>query len=562
LAEFLEAMYSAEELGKGLNGKGSSGLSDSRYAMALAETSYGVGMRSGLEAMAADGVMQYVSTSGEEFAHYIGDDEVSPDLKTLSTLRERLKKCKTHDLTLKEQEALVGAVKLTTAKKEKYVKELCETNTAKDVITEVKEHLERERRELLRYGLSETDLPLFFHARVLACMPLPQFTPKDVPSLTIALRNTSTDVSQLVWRVMGLRSLIKIENEVAAKDWLEWGTEFASKATSHEWANVAGTLRHANMTLYRQHLVDKAFEIGESARAWMEKAELLHSNTKEQALIEEYYHHALLLDSEDSIIWGDFGIQLAASKKLLEAETAFRRAAELSPMNAKAMCNLATVYIAQNKLDKAQKAALKATKLDPNATEVWHSLGLIYLVTHNFEKAEIALNKAINLDANNLFALANLGNVYRQQDKVEEAITVFRQIASLDRNWLPILQTNLNLAYIQLFAQRASRELDETHPQALKELLHGLASDVSDLSQAFTSEHYIEGFLALTLKQKYQATFVLDVLREMNADRFARPLLIAFEAAIEGKASNLDELEPELQRAAKRMYERLTAKHV
>jgi tetratricopeptide (TPR) repeat protein len=443
------------------------------------------------------------------------------------------------------------------------VKTLCNAKTAKDVISEVKEHLERERRELLLYGLLENDLKLFFHARVVACLPLPSFTPDKVKSLELGLRGTPENVvHMLVWRVMGLRRLIKIKEETVALNWLNWGNEFATEATSTEWANVAGTMRLSECKLTSQKVLDVAFEIGESARAWMEKAELLECNTNEETLIENYYHRALLLRREDSIIWGGIGRQLAIRGKLIEAEAAFRSAIELSPMNATHWCNLATACIAQNKLTEALESSLEATKLDPHATEAWHILGVSHLISNNVEEAEFALKKAIDLDATNPFALANFANVLRHQGKAQEAIDAYQHVVSLDRKWLPMVKNNLNIGYAQLFTQKAMSELADNQLNVVKARLRNLMNDVSDLSSTFATEHFVEGFLTLALKQKHQATFVLDVLREMNADRFARPLLIAFEAAIEGKAANLDELEPELQRAAKLMYERLTAKPV
>lgn len=56
---------------------------------------------------------------------------------------------------------------------------------------------------------------------------------------------------------------------------------------------------------------------------------------------------------------------------------------------------------------------------------------------------------------------------------------------------------------------------------------------------------------------------MLGLLHGVGYDRHARPLLLAFEAAIDGKPELLDALEPETRNAAKRMYERLTkaAKH-
>ena len=62
----------------------------------------------------------------------------------------------------------------------------------------------------------------------------------------------------------------------------------------------------------------------------------------------------------------------------------------------------------------------------------------------------------------------------------------------------------------------------------------------------------------MVLAQGKQATAVLDLLRELGFSRHARPLLLAFEAAVENRPDMLTELEPEVQRAAQLMFDRLS----
>ena len=52
---------------------------------------------------------------------------------------------------------------------------------------------------------------------------------------------------------------------------------------------------------------------------------------------------------------------------------------------------------------------------------------------------------------------------------------------------------------------------------------------------------------------------MLEALRELGFAKQARPLLLAFEAAMNNRPDMLTELEPELQRAARLMFDRLKA---
>lgn len=94
----------------------------------------------------------------------------------------------------------------------------------------------------------------------------------------------------------------------------------------------------------------------------------------------------------------------------------------------------------------------------------------------------------------------------------------------------------------------------------LRDTLTRLLTETEDIPAALVSEHFIEGFLAPALANTSNATTLLALLREMGFDKHARPLLLAFEAALEQRPERLTDLEPEIQGATRHMYERLTAK--
>ena len=72
-----------------------------------------------------------------------------------------------------------------------------------------------------------------------------------------------------------------------------------------------------------------------------------------------------------------------------------------------------------------------------------------------------------------------------------------------------------------------------------------------------TSTAFIEDFLAPLLHNTRQAEMLLAALRAQGFDRHARPLLLAFEAALSHRPEMLAELEPEVRGASQRVYERL-----
>lgn len=71
---------------------------------------------------------------------------------------------------------------------------------------------------------------------------------------------------------------------------------------------------------------------------------------------------------------------------------------------------------------------------------------------------------------------------------------------------------------------------------ALHAALSQVLAESVDIASALASTHFVEGFLAVVPTRGKQATAVPDLLRELGFVRHARPLLLAFEAALTGKA--------------------------
>ena len=329
----------------------------------------------------------------------------------------------------------------------------------------------------------------------------------------------------MVWRIMGLRHRIKFKDETAASAWLEWGEQNVKTASSTELANVAGSMRHSGCLNTAQQALDQAFLKGESARAWFEKASLLVANKGNLQLGEAQYHKAIDLDPTDALPWSNLGWVLHHSKRLDEAESAYR----------------------------------KAIELDPNYAMPWNNLGNVLRDEQRLNEAERTYRKAIELDPTNAIPWSNLGVLLGQLNRLDEAVMTLRTARGLDNNWHSYWLGKLVDFQTQIFTKKALEALYDGQETVLRDLLLGLQNESADLSMVFASAHFVEAFLAPVLKQPQHAELVLGLLREMNAEKFARPLLIAFEAAVSNRPAMLAELEPELQRATKKMFDRLMA---
>lgn len=91
----------------------------------------------------------------------------------------------------------------------------------------------------------------------------------------------------------------------------------------------------------------------------------------------------------------------------------------------------------------------------------------------------------------------------------------------------------------------------EASQQGIPEYLDGCLN-------ALLSKEFIEDFLVTALQTPTSAALILNKMRKLGYEKHARPLILAFEAALEDKEDMLTELEPELQGATLHMYARLT----
>ena len=121
-----------------------------------------------------------------------------------------------------------------------------------------------------------------------------------------------------------------------------------------------------------------------------------------------------------------------------------------------------------------------------------------------------------------------------------------------NRHWPPMARLPASITAARL-------ALDAGTPSALRDALAGLLADPVETAAALVSEQFVELFLAPMLANSTKAATVLSTMRSLGYEQHGRPLLLAFEAALEDRADMLAELEPEVQVATKRMFKRLLA---
>ncbi|MDB5868328.1 MAG: hypothetical protein JWP96_660 [Polaromonas sp.] len=595
LTQFLEAMFSVEELQAGLQEQHGVGpLADARLTFATADTRAAQSMRRGLEAKGADHLLQHIATNGGDLEDFLHAGDLPEDLQAIIRLREQLQKCAS-SLSVEEQNALIGSVEMSLKQKQAHVQALCQPVTAQEAAARLRAALARERQNLLRYGLLETDLPLLFRHRARGCLPLPLLTPQDAESDAACLgAHEAQAFRSMVWRLVGTRKFIQFSDD-AANAWLDWGQQHASGSNATEWANVTGSMRHSGRLVPAKKALEHAFSLGETSRVWLDHAALLEVSGGDVLEVELAYRKAIELDPMDAPPWINLGILLSLKlKRYEEAEAAYRKAIELDPGDFLPWNNLGNLLIQylnrseeaeilyrkaieldpengllwsnlgsflSNKFmhyDEAEAAYRKAIELHPLDSRIWNNLGA--LLTNNLtrsDEAEAAIRKAIELDPTNAQPWHNLGNLLEKQGRLVEASAAYATGASLDSNLHPYWQERRVNLQTRLCTDAARQALETDNLPALHAVLGQLLAESVDLASALVSKPFIEDFLAKVLAQGQQAAAVLDALRDLGYAKHARPLLLAFEAVMKNRPDMLGELEPEVQHAARLMFDRL-----
>ncbi|MDP2694380.1 MAG: tetratricopeptide repeat protein [Gallionella sp.] len=295
---------------------------------------------------------------------------------------------------------------------------------------------------------------------------------------------------------------------------------------------------------------------------WTNLGNLLADKLTRYDEAEVAYREAIKLDATD--IWPWFKLGRLLSDKLNryeEAETAFRKAIDLEPTNANlwiVLSGLLTLKL--NRYDEAEAALRKAIELEPADANAWFLLGNLLMLTKRNAEAEIALRKVIELVPEMGRAWFILSLLLLAGGKFNEAIAALSCAEESDAELKPIcMDIRINVATL-VCTNTVQQALEANNQPALREALSRLLSESADIAASLVSVQFIESFLAQLLKNAQHAKTVLDAMRDLGYEKHARPMLLAFEAALTNRPDMLAELEPEIQGAAKHMFERLIGK--
>jgi tetratricopeptide (TPR) repeat protein/DNA-binding MarR family transcriptional regulator len=376
-----------------------------------------------------------------------------------------------------------------------------------------------------------------------------------------AITLDSTD--PMAWNGLGNLLGEKLDRPIEAE-------EAYRKAIAHDpsyawpWNGLANLLQEKlNRPIEAEEAYRKAIELDPTfSWPWNNLANLLANKLNQLTEAEEAYYKAIELDPTYAASWHNLANLL--SNKLdrpAEAEELYRKAIELDTSIAEPWNGLANLL--SYKLDRtaeAEQAYRKAIELNPANAVYWNNLGAFLSNKLNRPtEAESTLRKAIELNPELGQAWGNIGRILEKQGKHEEAVSAFAQAAHLNPEGASYWQECHRRLLDQPLLEASQQAVQTGNLSAVRESLNELLLQAEDISTTLAGGAFIEDVLAPALADEHKASAVLGMLWGLGYDKHARPLLLAFEAAVESRPEALEDLEPEVRAAARHMYQRLIA---
>ena len=167
------------------------------------------------------------------------------------------------------------------------------------------------------------------------------------------------------------------------------------------------------------------------AEAWWRKYEA----TKDGGFLDmaaTYASRAVALNDALAPVHITMGIVRAGRGQYETAESEFRTALKLDPLNAHAWLELAQVYDATGQRDRAQSSYRKAVELRNDDWATLKQIGVSYFNKAQYAEAEPYFLQVVQLTPDSARAYSNLGGLYLKMGRLGEAAAQLRKSISIE----------------------------------------------------------------------------------------------------------------------------------
>lgn len=303
-------------------------------------------------------------------------------------------------------------------------------------------------------------------------------------------------------------------------------------------------------------------------------SELCHYEEAEAA-----YRKAIEINPKKATYWNNIGAVMQSLKRYEEAEAAYRKAIEIKPRKALYWDNLGNALVDLKRYEEAEAAYRKAVEIDSENHNYWRNLGDVLQEIGRYTDAKDAYLHSTEIAPNSTLIWNNLGNLlYDHLDQRDEAERAYRRDLESSPNEIA---PKFNLANILFSDPDRRTEAEPYYEEAIKSLpVHGYSlltafrafcydnfgEATKAFATAFETDHpeifinFYPGLMRVLriAKERGYGEKFLQFMDESGLGERYWPLYAAFTAYVFGE-EKLRDVNPEVRRAAKRIYDWLTS---
>lgn len=211
-----------------------------------------------------------------------------------------------------------------------------------------------------------------------------------------------------------------------------------------------------------------------SSKTCTEEGEFLHIKGYIRDA-QTWYKKALEIDPLNVVAWHDMGKALQDQNFMSEAGKCYRKALDILPAYYQSHYNLALLLHDEGRFDEALKHADEAIRIQPGFIFALNARGTILVSTGQLSKALDSFNNALALNGNFPEALHNAGIVYQEQGHLDKALEIYKRVMEIDPqseialfNLNTLISDTCDWRELDVYGERLKKATEKALEQNLK----------------------------------------------------------------------------------------------
>lgn len=229
-------------------------------------------------------------------------------------------------------------------------------------------------------------------------------------------------------------------------DWMKEAERFYRVALEHNksnvdaWNNLGLVLKAQGRTKEGMNAFQVAFDLDPEYPYACYNLGSIYLDKEDYEESEIAFRQAMKKDPNNYEFLNSLAIVLSignkkilfGDKKLIEAETLFKKAMIIQPKNIGAKMNISKLFADQGRFQEAEEQLKNVVALEPQNPDGWNELGVVLKNQKKHGEALIAYKNSLKFNQNNVNAWNNLGLLFVEEKNYIEAEKAYRKAINVD----------------------------------------------------------------------------------------------------------------------------------